>query len=293
MMRALLIVAFAVALSSEALASRYAGAPTDFQDYLPSFDAVFIGHVDSVSVGSWQRTLPCGEGLSPREAIRWVVRVEETLQGSGLHDREVVLGSKGYHGFQSVAGRRVLAFGNRDCANGWHLSGFAMALDGDSLWTDCGYFDGSESPDVSHPKASLWKLLKTLRERPRGTTAAVFDGFDGLGIFRATGFLFGSDGTFEVAGRWIRSVRGSAPDDTVRLRFHPPPVWAAPISPGDSLLIPWMGSTPAPLLTFDLSPRVFKLEAGVVKSFGRSLDALSALIVRRDERWRIPPIVHP
>jgi hypothetical protein len=293
-MRRLLVVAIAAVLSSDARASRIAGAPTDFQDHLQAFDAVFIGHVDSVSVGPWSPTLPCGQGLGPFEAIRWVVRVEETLQGSGLHDREVVLGFKGgMTGFDSIAGRRVLAFGNRSCSHGWHLWGFALVLDGDSLSTDCSYFDGPNGLEVPQPRASLWRLLRPLRERPRGVAAAVFDGFDGLGIFRATGSLTGSRGTFEVAGRWVASVKGAAPEDTVRLRFHPPPAWAAPVHPGDSLLVPWAGIKPAPILTFDLSPRVFQIESGFVTSLGRSLDALPALIVRRDERWRIPPIVYP
>jgi hypothetical protein len=159
--------------------------------------------------------------------------------------------------------------------------------------TDCSYFAGPERLSVPHPQASLWSLLRPLRERPGRQTAAVFDGFDGLGIFRATGHLLGTNGTFEIGGRWVGSVRGSAPRDTVRLRFHPPPAWAAPVQPGDSLLVPWTGTRPGPVLTFDLSPRYFLIDSGVVKSFGRSLDEVSALIVRRDERWRIPPVVYP
>jgi hypothetical protein len=288
-----LALTLAVAFAGEARASRIAGAPTDFQDYLPSFDAVFIGYVDSVSVGRWTPMLPCGEGLSSIEAIRWVIRVDETLQGSGLHDREVVWGDLASRGFQSTAGSRVLAFGNRGCSHGWHLWGFALALDRDSVLTDCSYFDHSERLDVPHPRASLWRLLKPLRDRARGTTATVFDGFDGLGVFRATEALRGSNGRWEVAGRWVGSLKGSAPDDTVRLRFHPPLVWGGGVRTGDSLLVPWTGSAPAPLLTFDLRPDVFGIQHGIAKSFGRSLDALSAIIVRRDERYRIPPIVHP
>lgn len=290
MIRWALVIALALALATEAGASRIAGAPTDFQDYLPYFDGVFIGYVDSVSTGRWSATLPCGEGLGPWEAVRWVVRVDEVIQGSGLHDREVVLGD-GFGGeFQSVVGRRVLAFGNRACSHGWHLWGYALALDGDSVLTDCPYFKWSESLAVPHPRASLWRLLRSLRERPGRQTAAVFDGFDGLGIVRVADGLRGTNGTFEVGGNWVGSVRGSAPQDTVRLRFH---AWGAPMQAGDSLLVPWTGTKPGPVLTFDLSPRYFLIDSGFVKSFGRSLAEVSALIVRRDERWRIPPVVYP
>ena len=290
---AALAVLLASLFAPNAGASRIAGAPTDFKDYVPTFDAVFIGHVDTVSIVKWPDDTPCARGLGPFDAIRWIVRVEETLQGSGLHQSEVVFGSTGMSGYQAKPGQRVLAFGNRACSSNWQLWGYAFSLEGDTVLTDCSYFDNSERLSIRHPWDSLWNLLRPLRDRPHANTASVFDGFDGLGLFVATARLGGDRNTFEVSGRWIGSIVGPAPADTVRLRFHPMPGWGAPISPGDTLVVPWTGTAPARTLTFEVSPRAFQVENGVATMFGRPLEAIPATIVRRDERYRIPPIVYP
>lgn len=98
----------------------------EFLTYQPE---LFIGTIEYVAEVPYKPSGPCANGVTPSNVGEVVIRPTRVLHGAGIGRLEPVRLNASFLDQSLVPGARVLAFGNRTCADDWRIWGEVALLD--------------------------------------------------------------------------------------------------------------------------------------------------------------------
>jgi hypothetical protein len=249
----------------------------DFAALLKTRDLVFEGRVASADTVRRRPSGGCGvEGLSPIRGIDVVVRVDRVLVGVADDSMQMftTIGVPRFASDSELRGDRVLAWGTRDCNDGWRLWGWLFRISSD------GQVIPSFDDAILLSQEPIETLDAALQSGPKDLRQLVEEA-DRVVLVRATGTLASEPEHLTVPVELVGSLHGPSGRALERLTFPKYKRCLPRIEEGDTLVVPYQNGNAA-TLTLEVCPRLVRVMNGFASGFGVPLELLECALERTD-----------
>jgi hypothetical protein len=274
--------------------ARQYARPPDFDELWSGVHVLFVGKIDYLRTVPYLPSGSCAEGITPGSITEIEVRVEELLRGAGVHAVQIIRHDPSRDDSALSRGDRVLVYGQRTCADDWHLwAGAVGVAEGDSLkWND-GLRDYVQPWVESHQrKPTLRDVRESVQHRASRHPESAFRQADGFDLVRVEERIVWQDSLIVVGCRALEHLAGRQGEPPTRIRFTPPPgIWVAGFSIGDTLLVPLGRRNDGGERRFATSPEFFVVEDGYLAGLGVWLDRFLDRFEAGPQGYRLIPMV--
>jgi hypothetical protein len=247
---------------------------TDAVSYLRLHNQLFVGTIVDAATVHYEPIGPCSNGVTPRPVGQVTIHVSDVIHGGGVREFEVVRLNGSYVDSSLKVGTKVLAFGNRTCADNWKIWGEVAPING----------KGEIAPRAAlRTRALEWSQqtggpLK-LEDVKAGADAHheqnpshPFLEVEGIHLVVITGVEHGSPGVTKFQCRPIGIVAGPVAAGPTEIDVHVPK--GAPclrISPGDSLIVPYDRQKRGPVRVLTSCADYLRVDHGMLPGLGTTL----------------------
>jgi len=268
--------------------------PPDFDELWSGVHVLFVGRIDDMRTVPYAPSGSCAAGITPGTIMEVEVHVEEMLRGAGVRAVQVIHHDRSIDDSALSPGDRVLVWGQRTCADDWHLWAWAVGLEeGDSLRWSHGLRDYVRPWVESHRrKPTLQDVRESVQRRASRHPESAFRKAEGFDLVRVEERVVWQDSVIVVRCQALEHLAGRKAEPPTHVRFTPPPgIWRAVFAIGDTLLVPLHGGIDGGERRFATSPEFFVVEDGYLAGLGVWLDRFLNRFEAGPQGYRLVPMV--
>lgn len=270
--------------------------PIDFAEYLSSYDLVLDGTVTAVDTVQRARLGGCGMSV-PSVTKSWDihVRVSRVIQGTA-EDSSVVLTTLGRSQFPGLGlrpGVRVIAWGFRNCTDGWRLWGNVVIVTS----------KGQLVPDHNNAAAvrldggassvpvRVTALDSALDAKAQLSSIRSFDGRAAVGLLRVTAIVPGDNGAYAIACDSVSLLVGVSERVPRYVDIMVRPPCTRDIEVGDSLIVAIPSGYSGERLTWHGCTGSLLVKNRFVRGFGVPIEFMSYAVRVQQDGVRVRPFI--
>lgn len=252
----------------------------DFADFLLRMDVVVIGRITHAGVVSRSTVGSCGQ-LGPYPNMLDVsVSVERAPVGL-VSDTTMTLSclfSPQFAGDPALSGRRILAWGSRDCYDNWRLSGLFCLISDSGRVDPPMHMAGTWDLGFTGGGPFLSTVLSAVRAREEQNALTLISGSTGIALVQVLNISRGGKGVLAFDCRLVGTALGRVLNVPDHLDFVLPPGCLPDVAKGDTLLLPVSDRTSAMYYRAETCPFALRTKFGFVPGLGVPVAALSRVI---------------